>query len=61
MYIFQRCEIPYDFLQLYIGQAALVITAILILYRVGDSNSDRQQMRFQVVAVERSKHLQIIK
>lgn len=29
MYFFLHCEIPYDFLQLCIGQAALAITAIL--------------------------------
>ena len=34
---------------------------LLVLHKVGDSNSVRQQMRFQVVAKKRNQHMQIIK
>ena len=34
---------------------------LLVLYKVGDSNSVCQLMRFQVVAKKRNHHMQIIK
>ena len=43
------------------AEGMFIRVKLLILYRVGDSNSVRQQMRFRVVAEKQSKHSQIIK